>query len=335
MTTPSVSVVIPTFNRRSSVVRALTALAAQDADGLEVVVAVDGSDDGTVEELASFAAPYELRVVEGPRRGRAAACNAALNVAGGEVVVVVDDDMEPERGWLVAHRRHHAAGTRLCVMGAAPIDPGPGAPGATQYMAWKFRLHLENLARPDHRFTLRDFYSGNTSIRRDVLLETGLYDESFTAYGNEDLELSLRLRAAGVELRYDPDAVARQHYEKDLAGLARDTFEKGTTAVLLAGTHPDAFGELQLAELRARGRLWRALRAALLRAPGLAGAVLTAARLLDRTPAGRRPMFYVLLLDYFYWLGARAALAEPPPTAQLADLASDLRHGPIRLLLHG
>ena len=340
MSAPSISVVVPTYRRRASVIRALSALSRQDlpAEEFEVIVAVDGSDDGTSDAIASFTAPFELRVVDGPRRGRAGACNAALELASGEVVVILDDDMEPASGCLRAHRRHHAEAEQVCVMGAVPVRFDRDAPPAARFMAWKFDLYLDRLARPQHVFALRDFYSGNTSLRRDVLLDVGLFDEAFTVYGNEDLELSLRLRAAGVRLRYDRDALAYQHYEKDLVALAHDTFEKGTTAVLLARTHPAAFGELQLANYRAHSLLWRALRWSLLRLTrtysGVAGAVLKFARVLEHTRIARRPRFYILLLDYFYWLGVQSVLSEVPPAGPLAQLAADLRNGPIRLLLH-
>jgi GT2 family glycosyltransferase len=340
MSGASISVVVPTYRRRASVVRALTALARQDlpADEFEVVVSVDDSGDGTKEAIASFQAPYELRVVDGLHRGRAAACNAAVELAGGDVVVILDDDMEPAPGCLRRHRQHHTPGANVCVMGAVPVRVDRDAPPAARFMAWKFDIHLEKLAHPQHVFALRDFYSGNTSIRRDVLLDVGLFDEAFTLYGNEDLELSLRLRAANVRLLYDRDALAYQHYEKNLVALTRDTFEKGTTAVLLARSHPNAFGELQLANYKAHSLLWRALRTALLRLPrvyaGVAGAVLRVARVLEHTRIARRPLFYILLLDYFYWLGVQSVLTEGPASGPLGQLAADLRHGPIRLLLH-
>jgi GT2 family glycosyltransferase len=340
VSTPQISVVIPTRERRDSVVRALQALARQDmaADEFEVVVSVDGASDGTAEAVVSFRSPYEVRVVEGARGGRAAACNAAINATRGDVVVILDDDMEPAPSCLRRHGAHHAVGTRVCVMGAVPIRLDSRASAAARYMAWKFELHLEKLGRPQHVFALRDFYSGNTSIRRDVLLEVGLFEEAFTLYGNEDLELSLRLRAANVSLLYDRDALAHQHYEKDLAQLARDTFEKGTTAVLLARSHPSTFAELQLATFGEHSLAWRAIRALLLSVTrvfgGVTAAVLAAARLLERTPIGRRPLFHIMLLDYFYWLGVESVLTEGSATGPLAQLAADLRDGPIGLLLH-
>jgi GT2 family glycosyltransferase len=337
---PSLSVILPTRLRPESLRRALTALARQDvpAAEFEVVVSVDGRDARTQMTIATFEAPYDLIVVDGPGRGRAAACNAALERARGDVVVILDDDMEPAQACLGSHRRHHGESANVCVMGAVPVHVDRDTTRAGRFIAWKFDLHLENLARPGHVFRLRDFFSGNTSIRRNVLMEVGGFDETFTAYGNEDLELSLRLRAANVALVYDRDALAYQHYEKSLAELARDTFEKGTTAVALVRSHPAAFGELQLAEHGAHSRRWRALRSALLwitrRQSGIASAVLQGARALEHTPIARRPLFYILLLDYFYWLGVQSVLGEGPAPGVLAQLETELRHGPIRLLLH-
>jgi GT2 family glycosyltransferase len=335
-----ISVVIPTHQRRASILQALVALTRQDlpADAFEVVVSVDGSEDGTREAIAAFDAPYALRTVDGPRRGRAAACNAAIDVARGELLVILDDDMEPAPWCLRQHSLHHAPGSKICAMGAVPIQVDTASKPVVKYVAAKFASHLEKLAEPDHEFVVRDFYSGNASIRRELLTEIGGFAEEFVLYGNEDIELSLRLVAAGVTLTYDPEALAYQHYGKGLVELARDTYEKGKTAVLLAQRHPDSFEGLQLARHGAHNALWRVVRSGLLGAtrsqsdpsPG----ILRLARLLERAGAGRRPMFYVLALDYFYWSGAAGALAEAPQQGPLAALAQEIRHGPIHLLLH-
>jgi GT2 family glycosyltransferase len=167
-----------------------------------------------------------------------------------------------------------------------------------------------------------------------VLLDAGAFDERFTAYGNEDVELFLRLRAAGVELVFDETAVARQHYGKTFAGLIQDTVDKGTTSVVLARAHPDAFGELQLAELTTRFRRWPVLRSALLAASRRRSPFTGLAVALERLGARRSQLFYVLALDYFYWHGVERGLGDAPVEGDLAILADELHRGPIRLLLH-
>jgi glycosyltransferase involved in cell wall biosynthesis len=264
----SLSVLVPTFQRCSSVRRLLQAIARQtlSASAFEVVVSVDGSTDGTDEMLHVFQADYRLRWCAGPHRGRAAACNEAIRLAEGALVVLLDDDMEPEPGLLAAHLCEHPAASRRCVMGAVPIAERPTDPPHVRYAARKFNEHLERLAEPAHRFVLRDFYSGNTSVARDELLAVGLYDEEFQSYGNEDLELAHRLVRNGVRLGFSPQARAAQHYDKSLERLIHDEIEKGRTAMLFIAKHPEAAEHLKLEALRRQPARQRALRRLAVRA---------------------------------------------------------------------
>ncbi len=152
--------------------------------------------------------------------------------------------------------------------------------------------------------------------RRDTLLRVGLFDEAFRVYGNEDLELSVRLARGGVRIVYEPEALAYQDYTKDFAGLARDTVAKGRTAVLLASIHPDTFRELKLSAYADEFPRWHHARAVLLhlsdRWASLPEIITRLVQLLERGHIPGLGSMYVLALDYFYWLGARSALREQP-----------------------
>jgi GT2 family glycosyltransferase len=335
------SVVVPTCDRCAALRRLLLSLCDQtaSADSYEVIVSIDGSTDGTGEMLAEFDAPYDLRWIAGARRGRAAACNAALALATGEVLIVLDDDMRVVPEFIEFHRRHHPPGSRSCVLGAVPVELDGSSSRAARYVKAKFDDHLAKLAQPDHLSMPRSFYTGNASLRAEVLLEVGGFDESFTLYGNEDVELSLRLSAAGVELGYDPEALARQEYDKDLRGLEHDTFEKGRTTVLLARHRPEIFGKLRLARSRDSSRPWLACRSVLLRFTRLIAhtrpAVFALAAQLEHLGLWRQPLFYRAALDYAFWAGVDAELRESTDEGELARLADELHRGPIDLLLHG
>lgn len=317
MTTgPQVSVVVPTYQRRDSLLRTLASLCLQTlpAGEFEVIAAVDGSTDGTAEAVHRFAAPYRLSALEGPNRGRALACNAGIRAAKGNVVVLLDDDMEASPGLLAAHARVHDAGGKRAVVGAAPIIASPTSPPFVRYMANGFRSRVARLAEPGYRLTFQDTYTGNFSAPRDLLLDVGGFDEAFRVYGHEDYELALRLQQAGVELTYCADALAYQHYEKSFAAFARDGIARGRTAVLLAGKHPAAADRLKLSEYHRETRTWRALRSLL----------LALSRVTDRVPAwiisligrierqepARLDRYYTMAIDYFYWLGALGALRQ-------------------------
>lgn len=313
-----VSVVIPTYGRCGSVRRALEALGRQTLppSEYEVVVAIDGADDGTQQMVERFDAPYALRAVWRPHAGRAAACNAGLRAAASDLVVLLDDDMQAAPSFLAGHAEAHRGAEDLGVMGAVPMPPDAQASPTARYIGQRFNGHLENLARPDHQLRLRDFYTGNFSIRRATLLRVGLFDEAFTQYGNEDLELSVRLRRAGVRLVYAPEALAYQTYTKDFGALARDTVAKGRTAVLLANKHPETLADLKLVTYHQGFPRWRPARAALLAAshrwPRTPHAVVRAVQALERVAPQRvLNVVYFLTLDYFYWLGALGEAESP------------------------
>ncbi len=307
--TPQISLVIPTYQRRVSVERLLSALNHQSLppQEFEVIVVVDGSLDGTRELVDQAQTHFCLRGVWQPNRGRAVARNFGIRSAQGSLIALLDDDMEPAPGLLEAHLIAHQAGPRLGVLGAVPVSLESSPSPLAQYIGSKFNHHLEKLAQPGHEMHLRDFYSGNFSIRRDVLMEAGLFDETFKIYGNEDLELFWRLRKLGIHIVYCAEALAIQHYEKDFAALAMDHIDKGKTSNLLFQKHPDALPELKLNTGYQESRKWRLLRAGLLRlsrrwkkTPEVVIRFMTWLEL--RRPA-QLDLYYRLALDYFYWLG--------------------------------
>jgi glycosyltransferase involved in cell wall biosynthesis len=318
MSSTPLSVVIPTYQRRASVARCVQALEHQvSSPDFQVVIVVDGSTDGTREYLETYSGPLKLRMIAQPNRGRAAACNAGIAAATGRLVLLLDDDMEPLPNWLCGHLEAHARADRRGVVGAAPIFSQAGASRTARLVQRKFERHLARLAAPGFEFGVRDFYSGNFSLAREIFAEVGGFDEAFLQYGNEDLELFVRLRQAGVRLVYAPGAVARQWYEKSFAGLARDSLAKGQTSVLLAGKHPEVREYLKLGTYTAGSPRWRALRSVLLagsaRWPGLPDRLIG---IMDRLDAASLPGLQLasdLVLDYLYWLGVRHARQTGAP----------------------
>jgi GT2 family glycosyltransferase len=221
-TTPDISVVVPTYQRRASILRLVNAFAGQTlaCERFEVVVAIDGSTDGTLEAIRALSSPFRLRAHWQSNRGRAAACNAGVLASAGALIVILDDDMVPVPEFLVAHLASHAPGRVTGVVGAVPIAFDENSPPLVRHIGENFNAHLDRLKAKGKPTKVRDFYSGNFSIERHALLDVGGFDESFNEYGNEDVELAIRLRKAGVELRYSAEAMAWQRYEKSFAQLA-------------------------------------------------------------------------------------------------------------------
>src|SRR5262249_50274569 len=153
---------------------------AADQSSFEVIVATDACDDGSAAMIDAFPAPYGLRRVDPVGRGRAAACNAAIAAARGEGLIVLDDDMRVVPEFVQRRRAHHPPGSRRCVLGAVPVELRPDSPRAARYVKEKFDLHLARLAEePEHLDRPRSFYTGNASLRTEVMREVGGFDESF------------------------------------------------------------------------------------------------------------------------------------------------------------
>ena len=313
---PTLSVIIPTYQRRDSLLRLLASLSDQTlpASAYEVITVVDGSTDGTAEAARGLAVPYALSVLEGANRGRARACNAGVRAGTGDVVVLLDDDMETTPEFLAAHAHAHASAGRRAVVGAAPIVVSSSSPPFVRYMADGFRKRLARLGQPGYRVSFRDTYTGNFSAPREALLAIGGFDEAFRVYGHEDYELALRLQGAGVELTYSAEALAHQHYEKTFAAFARDGIARGRTAVLFAAKHPEIVDRIKLSEYRQWPWRWRALRALLLRLSRVTdrvpGWVVAAVGRLERWNPPRLDKYYTMAIDYLYWYGALAAMRE-------------------------
>src|SRR4051794_23694299 len=113
----TVSVVIPTYNRAARL-RAVVDPLLADPSLHELIVVVDGSRDGSIELLEEIAvADGRLRPLWIENIGDMGARTRGAEIATGEVVLFLDDDVLPAPGLLAGHARHHAAAEGLVVVG--------------------------------------------------------------------------------------------------------------------------------------------------------------------------------------------------------------------------
>lgn len=201
------SVVIPTYNRLETLERVIPALLASDLDPsrYEILVADSNSSDGTREFLAGLSAKHpNLRHLPGPYTGRAMARNAGIDAASGEIVLFTDSDILASPDLLSLHLRRHRTRLPVAVVGTE-IQ-------VKSYEEYELLREHPELRRPLHpptrkRLSWLYFLTGNASVRRSDLIRAGRFDESFTGYGHEDLELGYRLQKLGVRIVYEPGAV--------------------------------------------------------------------------------------------------------------------------------
>ena len=243
---PEISVVVPTYNRLETLAYVLPTLLAQDlARGeFEVLVCDSNSTDGTAAFMARTCAEHaNLRYLPAAYSGRAAARNAGIAAAAGEVVLFNDSDIFASPDLLSQHLRHHRRQRNVAVVGLE-VQVKDFDDYAYKRDHPQARGHLHKPARK--RLPWLYFLTGNASVRRDDLLRVGCFDESFTGYGHEDLELGYRLERAGVQILYEPHAV--NYHCQDVPH--EDQKEKmrlaGRSTVRFYRKHPDFTVRLNL-----------------------------------------------------------------------------------------
>jgi glycosyltransferase involved in cell wall biosynthesis len=211
-----VSVVLPTYNRRARLARVLAGLDRQDADpsSFEVVVVDDGSTDDTRSWLAEHQKrAYSITAVHQQNGGPARARNAGVATARGELLLFVDDDVEPTPALIAEHMKSHDAEKDVVVMGPlASLDHY-----AQPWVAWeqdKVEAQYTAMLRGDWEPTFRQFWTGNASVAREHVLAVGGFDPSFLRA--EDIELGRRLHERGLGFRFNPAARGLHHAERSL-----------------------------------------------------------------------------------------------------------------------
>ena len=206
---PSLSVVIPTYERRDAVCDAVRALGCTKYTGaVELIVVIDGSTDATADALAAIDSPFHVKIVEQSNGGPASARNRGAGAAVNDVILFLDDDMIADPALLDEHARLHQAGADA-VIGDTPIHPDSPAGFLPQSVSrWIASTSVKSPLTPF------DVFSGQLSVRRSVFEELGGFDMAFTkgaAFGNEDADLGARLLAR-YDVRHSQAAISRQMY---------------------------------------------------------------------------------------------------------------------------
>jgi glycosyltransferase involved in cell wall biosynthesis len=239
---PSLSVLIATHNRREMLARCLAALAAQGEDpaAFEVIVADDGSTDGTAAALAELSTPFELRVIEHAKAGKPVVLNAAIEAARGEVCLFIDDDVIASPQLVAEHLAAHRREPRTLGIGVlVQREPESGDWYARAFTkAWN--EHFDELRARPARWT--DCYGANFSAPRSTLREIGGFASDVPTV--EDFDIAYRLVGAGLAVEFLPAADAVHDDQKPRARMLADLRREGAAYVEFAGRHPDTAPEL-------------------------------------------------------------------------------------------
>jgi glycosyltransferase involved in cell wall biosynthesis len=226
---PTVSIILPVFNRLKYLRRAVDSVFAQSFADWELIVADDGSDENTRAFLGAIALVPRVRVLWLAHRGTPAPVrNAALHEARGEYVAFLDSDdlwapakLEAQIGSL------RARSTRQWAYTGFTIIDGAGEPRREARWHWPTPdgWIFEPLLRMEAIVA-----TSTVVVRRSLLEELGGFDESLAACEDYDLWLRCACRSE-VDVVAEPLVRKRQHgehYADDVMALEgwRSVLEK-------------------------------------------------------------------------------------------------------------
>ena len=301
---PGVSVLIATHNRRERLLRCLAALEAQDDDlsGFEVIVADDGSSDGTAETLKALETPLRLVTLSLDKGGKAAAVNAALARAAGRVCLFLDDDIIASPALVREHRAAYESDPRTIGIGPLEQKISPDADAYAKAHAARWNHRYEELSERDADWA--DCYGGNLSAPCDALRAVGGLSDTLAAV--EDLELGFRLRDHGCVPRYLPGAKALHDDEKPGPKILAAEEGFGTFCASFIESRPESTARLLgwFNEPTSREVI---LRSVLLRLGATPGSLVKAGSLM---PAGWRDVWFGFVARYTFWRGVRRGMSK-------------------------
>jgi len=211
---PSITVVVPSADRRDLLREALASLAVQTYpnDKVDVIVVDDGSRDGTVEMLDTVESPISMQVLRNETRtGAAAARNRGVAAASGAIVAFIDSDCRAVPTWLETMAASMRDGVDV-VQGVTTADPDePLEPlSRTQWVPYEYGLYEScNIA---YRRSLLDRL-GSAPFRTEVQAALrGLVgrDLATQAFG-EDTDLGWRARRVGARTSFSATGIVHHH----------------------------------------------------------------------------------------------------------------------------
>lgn len=265
---------MPAYNQENVVRLSIGALLTQeleDGDSVEVIFIDDGSIDSTIaaaeEVLASSS--WSHQVIKQDHQGVAAARNAGIAAAGGEIIFFLNADIILQPGALRQHlswHRAHPDAAAAC-LGFIVWDPRLSP---SVLMEWMNHGGPQNNfdALLGRRLVEPEFFfnAAHSSVKKSVLA-SNQFDEKFSRYGWEELELARRLQEDGFSLEVLPEVLSLHHHFYSVADVARRQHQAGENLMLYQGLRPadklvdsqNNVRALKVTILRYTGMLWALL----------------------------------------------------------------------------
>jgi glycosyltransferase involved in cell wall biosynthesis len=190
---PLISVIIPTYNRAGCIERAVNSVLAQTYTNLEVIVVDDGSEDNTESVVASMPDGRVRYVKQDANRGAAAARNAGVRHAEGELIAFQDSDdywypdkLEKQMNYWEKHPEYSMIyGTYIRRLGNGHISfavPGDCERETLEGNIFEYLILDNSIGAP------------TMILKKEAFMEVGGFDETMSCLEDWDFAVKFALK---------------------------------------------------------------------------------------------------------------------------------------------
>jgi cellulose synthase/poly-beta-1,6-N-acetylglucosamine synthase-like glycosyltransferase len=220
--TPKVSILIPAYNEEVGLLATVKTILASEYRNIEIIVINDGSTDSSDALMRQFLAKQimlggiEVKYFYKENGGKGKALNYGLKRATGEIIMSIDADcvLTPTTVGNFVKRFNNPS--VMAAVGNVSIGNTETLLGTIQYLEFLFSFYFKKAESLLGTIYIIGGAAG--AFRKEVFEKIGEYNH---ANITEDIELSVRIQAAGMKIVYASDAMVYTEGAVSLAGLVK------------------------------------------------------------------------------------------------------------------
>ena len=234
------SVIIPSYNPTQKLPETLERLLPQ-ADLIdELIIIIDNNSytDFAKSLLEKYAASLKMKIFPQENSGRGKSRNRGVELASGDLIIFLDDDMLAENGLIEKHIQYHIKNPGAIVSGN-----GYRNPKEANYDFGKFLIQMETGWKQNagdvSEVTLQkfNFTACNMSLPKSVLKELNGFDTRFS--DGEDFDFAVRAINKGIPVMYDISLLAWHNDWPGIDTYIRRQNEYTAAKMDIVNAHPE------------------------------------------------------------------------------------------------
>lgn len=243
---PLVSVIIPTYNRKDSLLRTLDSLSQQTypAERFEVIVVDDGGEDD-LAAVGQIHSPFNLCCLRQSNQGATVARNLGAAHSQGQYLIFIDDDIALEAPTMQVLVNELTSRRQTIVLGTLRLPEG--LLNESQFA----RLGREHDSKPgkEEQVPFQECMTGLLAVTKQDFLDIGMFQDPTGGWPNwDDVDFGYRASQAGFRFWRSEVAVA-WHWDYSVANLSTSCnrwYRASTAAPRLFRTHPGLQGQIPM-----------------------------------------------------------------------------------------